>query len=47
MCKKQQYLQLYNISTRVFFFYTIPRSVENEGPPKNHLETAGTSFNDF
>ena len=34
MCKKQEYLQLYKIST----------SVENEDPPQNHLETAGNCF---
>ena len=45
MCKKQQDLQLYKISTRVFVFYIIsPVPVQNEDPPQNHLETAGSCF---
>ena len=42
MCQKQQYLQLYKISTRVFV--QSPRWVENEDPPQNHLETARNRF---
>ena len=36
--------QLYKILTWVFVFYTIPRYVENEDRPQNHLET---TFNDL
>ena len=46
MCKKQQDLQLYKISTRVFVFYIIPPGVYKTKTPlsQNHLETAGNCF---
>ena len=37
MCKKQQYLQLYKISTRVFVFYTIPPVCRKRRPPSKSL----------
>ena len=46
MCKKQQYLKfrfsiIQNFDQGLRFLHNPPRCVENEGPPQNHLETAG------
>ena len=37
MCKRQQYLQLCKISTRVFVFYTIPPVCRKRRPPSKSL----------